>query len=470
MSRQLAVNYQKIMSSTLAVTYSALKSLRDNSKLNPGQHYRITDYVTTTTQDNTQSAGHAFDVIVRADSENVLNENAYAALHSGDTYFEDCDLAGWRLKYSIDNDTDKYLWADSTNGKGVIYEMEDEFANICPYDFKNIMFERFKVTAVDDGIWTGFVGQYYGLYCPIEDGYYPDGFTLDTSDSVWRYTFNYMNSSNPADLSKELSFNCSSNKILIADKDGAICLNNIVFLNEQAGSYCQYNSFGNSCYSNSFGNYCYYNSFGNNCNYNSFGNSCYSNSFGETCVGNTLEERCQGNHLDDNVKGCKIDLMSNYNTIDIDCEGIVLRNAQHLSFYNIDDDTSEGLYGVAPKLGFRPFYQNNSSAQDRGFIYTATNKTANSKYYVYAKSTAVNFSDFDITINISYTFSGGSISTAITGTKTVLIPANSSKTFNIEEEVSTSAIATSKWSFRGTATYDAGGFRFTYTTPNTTKS
>ena len=67
-----------------SITYSELKSLRDNSQLVPGQQYRITDYVTTTAQENTQSAGHLFDIIVTANSTNTLNENARAIRSSRD--------------------------------------------------------------------------------------------------------------------------------------------------------------------------------------------------------------------------------------------------------------------------------------------------------------------------------------------------------------------------------------------------
>ena len=102
--------------------------------------YRITDYQCTTTQSETSSAGHVFDIIVVADSASVLNENARAALHAGDAYFADNDLAAWELKYCLDNDTTRFAWADTTNGKGVIYRMVDEFGNDVPYDFKNIQF------------------------------------------------------------------------------------------------------------------------------------------------------------------------------------------------------------------------------------------------------------------------------------------------------------------------------------------
>jgi hypothetical protein len=51
------------------VTYNELVELRDNGELVSGAQYRITDYVTTTSQPNTRSASTLhFDVIVTADS------------------------------------------------------------------------------------------------------------------------------------------------------------------------------------------------------------------------------------------------------------------------------------------------------------------------------------------------------------------------------------------------------------------
>jgi hypothetical protein len=108
-----------------------------NSKLESGQRYRITDYVTTTTQSGTSSAKHAFDLIVEAVSPTKLSENAYAILHDGDEYFKDSELSAWEIKYCFENDTTRFAWAD-TNGKGVIYYLKDEFGNACHYDFKNI--------------------------------------------------------------------------------------------------------------------------------------------------------------------------------------------------------------------------------------------------------------------------------------------------------------------------------------------
>ena len=98
------------------ITYNELRKLRDDEGLFPGRQYRITDYVTTTIQTDTVSAEHKFDIIVTADSENTLNENARAILHNDDMYFENCNLAAWELKYSLDNSA-KYSWAAPDNGE-----------------------------------------------------------------------------------------------------------------------------------------------------------------------------------------------------------------------------------------------------------------------------------------------------------------------------------------------------------------
>ena len=144
------------------ITYAALKTLRDGGNLVPGMQYRITDYETIITgsydlsvlgaQGYLHNAGvpdsHPFDLIVIADDESHLNENARAALHSGDTYFANTKIGGWKLKYSLDNDTTKYAWAN-TSGKGVIWWMEDEWNNRAGYDFKNIKFLRYALKLAD---------------------------------------------------------------------------------------------------------------------------------------------------------------------------------------------------------------------------------------------------------------------------------------------------------------------------------
>lgn len=122
----------------IPIAYSQLKSLADSSSLIAGMTYRITDYITTSTQESTRSAGHPFDIVVQALSENALSETATAIRHEGDEHFANSSLSAWSIWYTLDNDTTRFAWADAENGKGVIYRMIDEWGNDCPYDFKNI--------------------------------------------------------------------------------------------------------------------------------------------------------------------------------------------------------------------------------------------------------------------------------------------------------------------------------------------
>ena len=64
------------------VTHAELKAMRDAGKLTPGALYRITDYNCTTTQENTRSAGHQFDIVLLALSEDKLAEEGWAMMHN----------------------------------------------------------------------------------------------------------------------------------------------------------------------------------------------------------------------------------------------------------------------------------------------------------------------------------------------------------------------------------------------------
>ena len=101
-------------------------------------------------------------MIVTALTESQLDENARATIHDGDTYFaahpfhiqeyqayleyKRVPLESWDIKYCLDNDKSRFAWADTENGKGVIYYMKDEFGNEAPYDFKNVQFKRYLIT------------------------------------------------------------------------------------------------------------------------------------------------------------------------------------------------------------------------------------------------------------------------------------------------------------------------------------
>ena len=323
------------------ITYNELKKLRDNSKLKPSQYYRITDFITTVANDDeARSAGHPFDIIVLASDKNKLQEECYAIQHEGDTYFANCNLAAWKIWYCLDNDTTKYAWADTTNGKGVIYRMIDEWQNDCPYDFKNVQFKRYWANGINT---TKNVGESTNI---ILQGYYgiastADIFTegIDTNDSLFCFTFtrlnnilaNYgkgsVNQSNVLDesIQTEGLNRCRNNILKPTETDlrvdtkeymTLILLNN-VFITVKADRYKSYqspfdNTLGVSCVNNTFGNNCYGNSFGDDCVSNSFGDDCYSNTFGYDCGSNSFGNRCSGNTFGSNCKG---------NSFGNDCEG-----------------------------------------------------------------------------------------------------------------------------------------------------
>ena len=262
---------ENIISTTIIeITWSELKAKRDAGELTLGQLYRIIDYQCTTVQSNTMSAGNQFDIIVLALTNNTLSEQAWAALHSGDTYFANSNLSAWKLWYCLDNDTTRFAWADNTsgNGRGVIYKMIDEFNNDVPYDFKNIQFKH-----------------------PIDTATY----------RYYYYTFASENAENNTDYSLSATQKIYSNKILPYIDVHKQFINRILFI----GNNCCGNTFGNDCWKNAFGESCFHNTFGDYFKYNIFGNYCRYNIFGNDCTNNILKDYCMcnifGNHCIFNV-------------------------------------------------------------------------------------------------------------------------------------------------------------------------
>jgi hypothetical protein len=332
------------------VTYNDLCGLINSKTLTPGMKYRITDYVTTVNSSLTdvQSAGHVFDIIVESTDVDKLSENAKAiqSVRDVDGYFAEVNLDAWELKYSVDNDTDRFAWADSTNGKGVIYFLKDEHNNECPYDFKNIQFKRWAITDITSNkLTTDDVNELKNIYCKTQNGgkYYatkdvygkwvPQNnneteWVIDENDYTWYYTFHGLSSEDGETISGQYDMStkviklsdeylqqlendgsgsvtqdmCKENHIqssyyeYFGDDEytkGRIVLNNIVFVNGL--SYCYYiedegywsYQLGH-CYGNKFGVECKNNTFGNYCYNNILGNGCYYNTFGNNCYQNTF--------------------------------------------------------------------------------------------------------------------------------------------------------------------------------------
>ena len=312
------------------ITWKPLKDKRDTNSLIPGMQYRITDYTCTTTQSNTKSAGHVFDIIVTADSKNKLNEEARAINHKfdnpNDDYFKDCDLSAWKIWYCLDNDTERFDWVDGTNGKGVIYRMIDEFNNDIPYDFKNIQFKRYKITSSVQG---DLVGKYAT----------PDAVdvTVDDSTPYWCYTFS---TDSLEDVSLDGYSNLVYNNIIPKFHYGLSLLNNIVFigkgnLGNRFGVLCSDSTFGNNCYGNIFGNNCSRNTFGGDCYYNIFGNSCSGNTFGNNLEDNTFGNYCNSNTFGDACKS---------NTFGNDCRSITF--GDNCSYNTFGTDCSSNTFGA----------------------------------------------------------------------------------------------------------------------------
>ena len=222
----------KNLQNLIPITYADLVTLKTNSQLLEGAYYRITDYVTTTVSnglitaksETARSAGHAFDIIIQALSPSTLAEVGTASLHAGDTYFATSNLGAWQIWYDINNDTTKYKWADTTNGKGVIYRMIDEWGNDLPYDFKNMQFSRNSSHADFTAV---------SSYLTVSDTYY--------------YTFTYIDSGSAVDYSIEGKSNCVSN-VFGACYDASTLkrvLNNNVCVAPSSSVLCRSNTLDN---------------------------------------------------------------------------------------------------------------------------------------------------------------------------------------------------------------------------------
>ena len=344
------------------ILWANLMALRDNNQLVPGTQYRITDYSTTTLQTETLSAGHDFDIIVVADSTNKLNENARAVQRVGDTYFDSSKLEAWRLKYSLDNDTTRFAWADTEDGKGVIYEMIDENNNECPYDFKNIMFKRpltdgyyDRDNGVDTWVYTftwvdedmdiqdlSIVGQTLlndeGKVSGIYDNKIKSRFASQYYESESSYALNDNAFISNFDYDVGNFYGCNSNTFendCYSNTFGNSCNSNIF------GNYCYSNTFGNYCFSNTFGDWCLSNTFGNYYYSNTFGNNCYSNTFGNNCYYNTFGNNCYYNTLGDDFQS---------NTFGVDCS--------HNTFGGYCNSNTFGNGFQSNTFGYNCYYNN----------------------------------------------------------------------------------------------------------------
>ena len=295
--------YSQKIANAVEVTYSALKDMRDNGKLVAGQYYRITDFVTTSAQAETRSAGHAFDIVVVALDSHTLSETANAVQHNGDTYYDGCNLEAWELKYCIDNDTTRFAWADEVNGKGVIYYMKDEFNNECPYDFKNIQFKLYAGTGSGWDAYLSSCGASATTIVPYRLTLAFNGakvgkylWYINANDYTYAYTYSgYNDDKTTADktLRGEVHDCQIGNNWATVQKDDTetykvLSLNFIVaipfLLSEKDDTFNVYsNDLGINCHDVVLSNNCFSNKLGDNC-YNIHASfNCYAWSCGDGC-------------------------------------------------------------------------------------------------------------------------------------------------------------------------------------------
>lgn len=268
------------------ILYDELVSLRDEGNLIPGMQYRIIDFVTTcgTPSNGTaRSAGHPFDLIVFADSETTLNENARAIQHVGDTYFSNSNLSAWEVKYCIDNDTSRFDWADDTDaGKGVVYYMKDEFNNECWYDFKNIQYSFSKNISVSQIT----AGEYYYTFGGGRDS----SLSGHSTNNMIRPNFNGL----------YLNF-----IVLVGGGKNNVFGNDCSFITTHDS--CTYNAFGSGCSNINVGISCEYNNFGNGCSVITLGSNCVYNNFNSVCGRIYFTNAQTGGENLNNVRYCTFD-------------------------------------------------------------------------------------------------------------------------------------------------------------------
>ena len=337
----------------LPKTYAELVQLRDEARLIPGQWYRIVDYVTTTMQNDTQSAGHPFDILVMASKPDILLETAFAAVHEGDTYFQNSKLEAWELKYRLDNiqhsaiagtycieDCDEYslkqagtvdvdgttyvLWQCDqylVDDYGVEYAVSDDadpgtvLSKYYP-DTHEIAGDewsseiRYSKTIEEDGKGTiTFMRDEFGNECPYDFKNIMFKRWLATDNKPGRNGLNgrYMIGSKYSfaaqlDLDDEndyiWAFTFSSDASGGEQEDYSLGQHNVygnTFKPNSDGTLPNNVMYGEYNYFNRFGVDCYWNTLGNGCSRNSWGNSCNSNSWGNNCQNNSWGNGCYYN-------------------------------------------------------------------------------------------------------------------------------------------------------------------------------
>lgn len=153
------------------VTHAGLLTLIDTSTLQPGKHYKITDFQTIYPQPDYSAAttpktagawtiktGNTEPLVVLATSINTISKEAWSINFPYDV-----------IEYDYRVET-----YNETNTKGKITRRRDEVGNDISFDFRNVQFKRYETVSasgVFDSHWdTGFASaEFYALagYTPL---------------------------------------------------------------------------------------------------------------------------------------------------------------------------------------------------------------------------------------------------------------------------------------------------------------
>jgi hypothetical protein len=378
------------------VTYAELVALRNEGKLIAGQKYRMTDYETTCTWENTQVAGHPFDLVLTALDNKTLDEKCSAIWSERDTdgYFANSNLPAWDVRYCLDNDKSRFNWAqqEGTSCKFYVdawevyytmgtfigefhvdgelwfiweamYEGEFDDMYVCSKTKDLSVGDTLYFTEDTETIFQNATGEITNMY-EFADGKGVIYRLIDESDNSVPYDFKNIMFSRPLTEGKYdaengvntfcYTFCCiDGDTYKIEDqsvKEPLYCYNNKfdvycsdnVFLTF-SGDYCYSNTFGDNCDFNTFGDYCKSNTFGNSCYSNTFGYNCYSNTFGDDCdsntfgIGyyfNTFGDGCDSNTFGDYCKSNTFGDGCNCNTFGDGCYENTFINSETASSYN----------------------------------------------------------------------------------------------------------------------------------------
>ena len=361
------IKEEETVENVLLMDYVSILNLKRNGLLDTSKKYRMIDYVTLTSQKNTQSGLHHFDLLLTPVSENEFSREVKALPHEDDEYFKNADMNAWVIYYDIENNTEKYEWADLTHGKGVIYFMSDEFGNKAPYDFKNIMFKRWAVKGEkkENAILYGNIdreteisyskeveyekSEFYYTFSTLRYGnqvlepteskseHYTHLWVCDITVEPFKYPFK---------LSDRYGNDmCFGNVIFPArSKEGKLTLNDNVFVGfpsywerKEGGkatikiANISYNILRGGCIGNTLCGNSTYDIFYEDCQYNSLYGNCSLNTFGRFCNANTLTNNCNNNRFGDMSSDNSIDESSN-NFFETHCCGNFLEKSSGNSF------------------------------------------------------------------------------------------------------------------------------------------